>query len=175
MKQHNLPPPGAPPRKRRIAGRAQDDHVVDTYKLRKKLADLTRCPKCGAIYHEGRWQWERGPLPSTAHEELCTACHRINDKYPAGVVTLRYPDLLGHKAEIVALARNLEEAEKSEHPLNRIMAVDEQAEDQLVITTTDIHLPRRIGEAVQRAFHGDLNVHYDQDNYFVRVDWRRDA
>jgi hypothetical protein len=79
----------------------------------------------------------------------------------------------GHKAEIVALARNLEEAEKAEHPLNRIMAIEERAKNQLIITTTDIHLPRRIGEAVERAFHGDLKLHYDQDNYFVRVDWRR--
>jgi len=26
----------------------------------------------------------------------------------------------------------------------------------LVISTTDIHLPRRIGEALKRAFHGEL-------------------
>jgi hypothetical protein len=75
----------------------------------------------------------------------------------------------------VALARNLEASEKDEHPLNRIMAIEERTEDELVITTTDIHLPRRIGEAVQRAFHGDLQLHYDQENYFVRVDWQRDA
>jgi hypothetical protein len=175
MKQHDIPSPGVPPRKRRIAGRAQDDHVIDTYKLRKKLSDPTRCPRCGATYHEGRWQWARGPLPPTAHEEVCTACRRIKDEYPAGVVTLRHPDLARLKAEIVALARNLEASEKDEHPLNRIMAIEERARDELVITTTDIHLPRRIGEAVQRAFHGDLQLHYDQENYFVRVDWQRDA
>jgi hypothetical protein len=26
----------------------------------------------------------------------------------------------------------------------------------VVINTTDIHLPRRIGEAVKRAFHGEI-------------------
>jgi NMD protein affecting ribosome stability and mRNA decay len=173
MKQHDLPPSGT--RGRRTAGRAQDDHVVDTYRRRKKLPEPTRCPNCGAIYHEGRWQWAQSSSPPSVHEETCPACHRIADKYPAGIVTLRDPMLTGHKPEIVALARNLEAAEKGEHALNRIIAIEEPAENELVITTTDIHLPRRIGEAVERAFHGHLKVHYDEGNYFVRVDWRREA
>jgi hypothetical protein len=28
---------------------------------------------------------------------------------------------------------------------------------------------------VHRAFHGELKTHYDKENYFVRVDWRREA
>jgi len=68
------------------------------------------------------------------------------------------------------LARHQEEAEKSEHPLNRIIKIDEDA-DGIVINTTDIHLPRRIGEAVKRAFHGSLNEDFDQGGYFVRVNW----
>ncbi len=172
MKEHRIAPPGAP-RGRRIAGRAQDDHVIDTYKLRRKLPEPTRCPRCGATYQEGRWQWTTLP-PANAHEELCTACHRINDHYPAGVVTLRGPLVREQKAEMLRLARHQEEAEKAEHPLNRIMAVEEEGPETLRIITTDIHLPRRIGEAVHRAFHGDLNMHYDEANYFIRVDWHRD-
>jgi hypothetical protein len=175
MKQHHLPSPGALPRKRRTAGHAQDDHVIDTYKSGRKLSDPTLCPSCGAVYHEGRWQWAKAPLTSPAQEELCPACQRIDDNYPAGIVTLKDPKLPDHKAEIVALARNQEDAEKGEHPLNRIMAIEEPGENQLVITTTDIHLPRRIGEAVERAFHGDLKVNYDEGSYFVRVDWRGHA
>jgi hypothetical protein len=53
------------------------------------------------------------------------------------------------------------------------MAIEEPADDTLVITTTDIHLPRCIGEALHRAFHGDLKLHYDEASYFVRVDWER--
>jgi hypothetical protein len=30
----------------------------------------------------------------------------------------------------------------------------------VVITAMDIHLPRRIGEALKRAFHGHLELHY---------------
>ena len=72
--------------------------------------------------------------------------------------------------DMVHLVRHQEEAEKSEHPLNRIISIDEDAEG-IVINTTDIHLPRRIGEAVKRAFHGTLDEDFDEGGYFVRVNW----
>ena len=77
------------------------------------------------------------------------------------------------EAEIVQLARHQEEAEKAEHPLNRIIAIDEQ-DDGIVITTTDIHLPRRIGEALKRAYRGELKLAYEEDGYFVRANWHQD-
>jgi hypothetical protein len=163
------------PRKRRRFGRAQDDPIIDTYKLRKKLPDPTRCPSCGAVYHDGRWRWPEVTLPSMAHEALCTACHRISDKYPAGIVTIRGPVVRSHKGEVLGLVRNTELAEKSEHCQNRLMAIEEPSDDVIIVTTTDIHLPRRIGEALHRAFHGDLQLHYDEDAYFVRVEWQRDS
>jgi hypothetical protein len=89
---------------------------------------------------------------------------------PAGVVKLH--GALGRQQieEMVRLARHQEEAEKGEHPLNRIISIDEDAEG-IVINTTDIHLPRRIGEAVKRAFHGTLDEDFDEGGYFVRVNW----
>jgi hypothetical protein len=50
---------------------------------------------------------------------------------------------------------------KNEHPLNRIINIDEDAEG-IVINTTDIYVPRRIGEAVKRAFHGSLKEDFDE-------------
>jgi hypothetical protein len=44
-----------------------------------------------------------------------------------------------------------------------------------VINTTDIHLPRRIGEAVKCAFHGEIAAHFEEDGYFVRVNWTATA
>jgi hypothetical protein len=158
-------------RGRRIAGRAQDDHIIDPYMLRRKLPGPTRCPVCGAVYDAGRWQWTDWP-PADAHEELCTACRRIEDKYPAGIVRLKGLSP-ADRSEALSLARHQEEAEKGDHPMNRIMAIEEEEPDWLVITTTDIHLPRRIGEAVRRAFKGDLTIHYDEANYFIRVEWER--
>ena len=68
------------------------------------------------------------------------------------------------------LARHQEDAEKREHPLNRIMAIDEE-DEAIVIKTTDIHLPRRIGAAVKRAFIGRLKEDFDDSGHFVRVNW----
>jgi hypothetical protein len=168
MKQPNLRPRGGAAR-RRTAGHAQEDQILDPYQRQQKLDDDTICSQCGAVYQKGRWQW--GRRPENGHEALCAACRRINDKFPAGVVELRGPLGPQQKDEIVCLARHQEEAEKREHPLNRIISVDEEAQG-ILIHTTDIHLPRRIGAAAKHAFHGTLDEHFEEGGYFVRVDWR---
>ncbi len=147
------------------------EHVHDPYKTRLKLPDPTLCPQCGAVYSNGRWHW--ADRPDQCHEELCQACHRINDEYPAGTVTLSGGFVGRHRDEIIGLARNQEQLEKGEHPLNRIMRIDEQ-DHSIVITTTDIHLPRRIGEALYDAYEGELDFHYEEGAYLIRVAWRRD-
>jgi hypothetical protein len=170
MKQTNLRPHRREAN-RRITGHAQEDHILDPYQPQQKLRDRTVCPQCGAVYQNGRWRW--APRPADGDEALCSACRRINDKFPAGIVTLRGASERQQIEEIVRLARHQEEAEKGEHPLNRIISIDEDAE-VIVINTTDIHLPRRIGEAVKRAFHGTLDEHFDEAGYFVRVNWAAD-
>lgn len=152
-------------------GRAQDRTVTDPYKRAQKPHEPTVCPQCGAVYHAGRWQWSE--RPAGAHEALCQACHRINDDFPAGVLTLSGDFLKLHRDEIMHLVRHQEALEKPEHPFNRIMKISDELE-QIVISTTDLHLPRRIGEALERAFNGELKFHYDEDGYFLRVTWRRD-
>lgn len=158
---------------RRRWGRAQQDAPQDPYKLIKKPHEPTVCPQCGAVYHEGRWHWAE--RPADAHEELCQACHRINDHFPAGVVTLSGPLVALHKDEMLRLARHQEEIEKHDHPMNRIIDIDDGTVDRIVINTTDIHLPRRIVEAQKRAWHGETNFHYDENGYFVRANWHREA
>ncbi len=153
---------------RRIAGRAQQGRILDPLQAQQKLPEPTVCPQCGAIYRHGRWQW--GRKPDEAREIVCPACRRIKDGSPAGSVTLHGGFARQHRAEIVGLVRNEEAAETREHPLNRVIAIAE-ADDGLVVFTTDIHLPRRIGAALKRAFHGEVNLHFDEAEYFVRVDW----
>jgi hypothetical protein len=158
----------APHRHRRRFGRSQDPQIEDPYRQQAKPREATLCPGCGAVFQKGRWRWA-APLAS-AHEALCPACHRI--RMAAGVVTVAGDGAA--KAEIVNLARNLADQEKAEHPLHRIMAIEEPA-GSLVINTTDIHLPRRIGEALHNAYRGDLDFRYDEAGYFIRVEWKRDG
>ncbi len=146
-------------------GRAQQQPREDPYELAGKPPEPALCPQCGASFHEGRWQWASAP---SGAPHLCPACRRINDEQPAGILTLSGTSLESHKAEILNLVRHKEEAEKADHPLNRIIGIEEQ-DGAVVITTTDIHLPRRIGEALKRAFHGRLELHYEEDGYFLRA------
>ncbi len=61
-----------------------------------------------------------------------------------------------------------------EGPLHRIMGIEEQ-DDAIVVRTTEIHLPRRIGEALRHAYHGELDFRYEKEAYFLRVHWTRDG
>lgn len=169
MMQHGIKS-GIPPRQdRRIAER-----IHDPYMTRLKLPDPCVCPECGVLFHNGRWEWPAGAPPAGAEEHTCPACLRVRDRYPAGWVTIKGAFAEQHHDELLHLVRHQEQAEKGEHPMNRIMDIGKEDGD-MVITTTDIHLPRRIGEALQRAYDGELDYHYEEGNYMIRVHWRRDA
>jgi hypothetical protein len=45
--------------------------------------------------------------------------------------------------------------------------------DKTVVTTTELHLARRIGDALHHAYHGELTTQYAPGQYLVRVYWKR--
>ena len=142
----------------------------DTYRSRGKLPEATYCPDCGAVFHKGRWTW--GEAPASAVHQICPACQRTHDRFPAGVVNVGGPFFAAHREEILNLIRNVEGREKGEHPLHRIMAMDE-GEEGVAISTTDTHLPRRLGEALVHAHGGALNFQYPEAEQLIRVTWSR--
>jgi hypothetical protein len=144
--------------------------VHDPYKSKRKLKEPSVCPTCFAVYHDGRWQWRE--RPTGAGEEACPACARTTDHYPAGQVIITGPFSKEHRGELLNLAWNLEKKAKAEHPLDRIMGIEER-EDTVIVETTDIHLPRAIGEALQRAYEGELSYHYNEEEYYLEVNWKR--
>lgn len=150
--------------------RTIEETVHDPYQLRHKPPGTAVCPDCGAVYAAGRWA--RAPRPEGAVEHRCPACQRIEDRFPAGYVTLSGPFFHAHREEILRLVRNEEARESGEHPLKRIMAIEEDA-DSVVITTTDLHLARRIGTAVHHACQGEMEMKYSPDQYLIRVHWTR--
>lgn len=144
--------------------------VHDSYKLGRKLAEPTRCPDCGAFFHKGRWTWDAAA--AGAHEHRCPACSRTHDSFPAGYVSLSGDFLQLHRDEILSLVKKCETSEKTEHPLERIMAI--AADDGgLEVTTTGTHLAREIAERVHRAYKGDLKFSYNRDDNLLRAAWRR--
>jgi NMD protein affecting ribosome stability and mRNA decay len=144
--------------------------VHDSYKAKAKPPEPTRCPECGAVFHKGRWTW--GAAPAGAYEQKCPACHRIHDKFPAGYVSLKGNFLREHRDQILNLLRNREAKEKTEHPLERIMAIEDTAEG-ILVTTTDTHLARDFAEALFDAWKGDLEFHYNKEENLLRATWSR--
>jgi NMD protein affecting ribosome stability and mRNA decay len=143
---------------------------ADSYKPNQKFSGSTCCPQCGAIFHKGRWIWSSAePAMKRA---LCPACRRINDQFPAGYVTLRGEYLQKQREQILAIARRCEQNEKSEHPLQRIMSIEDTA-DGVLITTTDAHLARNIAEQIHDACKGSLSLRYADDNNLLRATWTR--
>ena len=152
----------------RHGARILDAFRHDPYEPRGKLPP-TRCGACGAVFRSGRWTWGD---EANAGLGTCPACRRIADRMPAGRVSLAGPYVAAHRDELVRIVRHEGERERAEHPMNRLMGV-EVRDDAIEVTTTDIHLPRRIGTALERAHDGELTIGFSEDAYEIRVSWRR--
>jgi len=146
------------------------ESVMDSYKAKGKLSEPTVCQDCGAVFQAGRWQWL--PKPGNAHQTSCPACHRVRDHFPAGYVIMGGEFFTKHEREIMQLIQHREAQEKTEHPMQRIMAI-EKSKLGTVVTTTDIHLARGIGEALHHAYRGELEFRYNPDQNLLRVNWIR--
>ena len=145
-------------------------NLDDPYRSAAKPPEPTECPECHAVFTEGRWTWEKAD--GDAHEQLCPACQRIHDKFPAGYVTIKGSFFDEHKDEIVNLIEGHEKKEKAERPLQRIIAIDEKR-DGIEVTTTDSHLARGIAEALHSAYKGELKLRYSRDENLLRAVWKR--
>ena len=146
------------------------ERVHDTYRSREKARNGARCSECGASYLNGRWTWTEAD--ADVLETTCPACLRIADKYPAGYIEMRGRFFKEHREEIVNLVRNVEKQERGERPLERIMNIKKQ-QDLTLVTTTGIHIARRIGEALNRSYQGNFSLRYEDDDQRVRVSWER--
>ena len=142
----------------------------DPYRERGKCPEPTRCTQCGAVFAGGRWTWQT--IEGQAHETICPACRRIADNYPAGYVELNGQFFEEHHEEISNLVLNEEGREKSERPLERIITIKDD-NDHALVTTTGVHIARRIGEALARAYGGELSFQYADGERSIRVFWQR--
>ena len=148
-----------------------DEHYdTDPYRAAARPPEPTVCPECKAVFVEGRWAWEK--KPADAYQQLCPACQRIQDKFPAGYVTIKGEFIANHRDEIVALIQKHEQREKAQRPLQRIMGID-QKRDGLEVTTTDSQLARGIAEALHTTYKGDLKMRYSRDENLLRATWTR--
>jgi hypothetical protein len=142
-------------------------------RAKSKLREIAGCPACGASYREGRWTWRRAPNDSYAR--ACPACERIASRYPAGVLRAAGAFAAANRNDLIALLRGVEERERAEHPLKRVLSI-ERTKNGFAAETTDGKLAQTLGRALHKVYAGRL-VHpattADQ-NTLVRVRWIRD-
>lgn len=143
----------------------------DVYREKGSWPEPTLCTECGALYMKGRWSWKK-PSHGEVHETACPACRRIADNFPAGYVEIKGAFFVKHSDEILNLVHNVEKEEKRLHPLERIIEVV-GGDDLTLITTTGVHVARRIGQALSRAYQGTLAFQYGKAEKRIRVYWRR--
>ena len=128
------------------------------------------CSNCGAVYHQDRWTWDARAEDS--FETLCPACLRVRDRVPAAILTIRGDCLTEHKNEIMRLIRNKIQKVGKQHPLKRIMDMEDDG-TEAVFTFTDEQMTREIGDALHKAFDGVLDFQYSNDDSMLRVVWQR--
>ena len=141
---------------------------------REKYADDTLCPECGAVFVKGRWKWAKPLRKDDVSSMPCPACQQIKDDYAGGVLTLSGSFLTAHREDILNRVRNVEEAEKKDHPLQRIMAIVDKGEDVEVRTTSE-HLVARMAKALKSDFNGELELSFLREENFARARWRRNS
>lgn len=169
MGKHSGPSHSGNPPGRRIDHHTQREAhkpSQDAYHHERKGAKAFVCTECGVACHAGAWSW-KGPPLTDVESGLCPACKRIRDDYPAGVIELR--GLVGsEREEVLASIRHQEEAEKGEHPLERIMRVREDGA-AIVVTTTGVHLGRAIAGALGRRYKNQVRVDYPPGENRIHV------
>jgi NMD protein affecting ribosome stability and mRNA decay len=142
----------------------------DPYRNTQKLQEPTVCSECGALFASGRWCWQTMP-DNTVNQTLCPACQRITDNYPAGFIELGGDFFWEHYDEIINLVINTEEMEQNQHPLERIIKITKR-DGKTLITTTGLHIARRIGDAIYNSYQGCLEYNYAA-KHLIRVNWQR--
>lgn len=142
----------------------------DSYREREKWPEPTLCSNCNALFVNGRWCWKEPP--AKANTATCPACQRVSDNYPAGYIELKGDFYSSRRGEILNLVNNVEKQEKDYHPLERIMSILDE-NNHTMITTTGVHIARRIGEALSQSYKGDYAFQYADDEKRIRVYWER--
>ncbi len=151
----------------------------DPYINEESPPENTVCKQCGSVYTADRW-YLKGQVPvekvfrPVVGTTVCPACKKQGDRVAGGIVTLRGGFLTDHSEEILNLIRNETVKAQTANPLERIMDMQSTA-DELVITTTNEKLAQRIGRAIHKAYSGEIDYQFGEDNKQARVNWHREA
>ena len=163
------------PRQRAVSEVYRKDmrfRVDNSYRRRAKYPSDTKCPQCGLLFQSGVWQWKPVDPSHPLRWKLCPACLQIRDRYAGGVLRLSGSFVGRRSEEILRRIRNLEKRALAEHPLERIMSIEESKGEVRLLATAE-HLVVCIGKSLRRDFGGELEIKYAPDEKFADVRWSK--
>jgi hypothetical protein len=73
----------------------------------------------------------------------------------------------------VRLLKNEADRAAADNPLGKIMSC-ETGDTGLNVTTTTEHLAERLGQALEKAYGGNVRYDFSHENKLARVYWNRD-
>ncbi len=151
--------------------------LQDPYLSKVDYKDPNICPKCGAVYHNKHWEFDKELIHDTKLEgdygkKKCPACRKIEDNYPMGLVFIQGNFILEHKNTILNTIKSEEKRAMEKNPLERIITIEKKAADKYIVKTTTDTLAHRIGNILHKSFKGKLDYKFSDDK-FLRAFWSR--
>jgi len=144
------------------------DKSFNEAKHRQRFSEPTTCKICHASYVKGRWSWKESP--PEAEKVVCPACEKIEGDVACGEINIQgsFTDIM--RRDVTNLIKNVEGCEIDEHPLERVISVDDNG-DEILVKTTGRHLAQRIARALFKAYKGHLSYSYDRTHEKVEIRW----
>lgn len=158
------------------------DHEAGRHRPPRAPSEPRVCRTCGAVYRKRRWVTadEAGPVPPRAADGTpaavvtCPACRKIAAKVPNGFVYFGGTFAQAHREEIVRLVQAEARRAAVDNPTAQLIAWERTDDGRLAVSTTTEHLAERLGQAVAKAYDGDVRYDFSHENKFARVHWHRD-
>jgi hypothetical protein len=144
----------------------------DEFEATVKFSEPAMCAECGNIFERGRWTNNKMYPTKDVFQTKCPACQRRDGHRPAGEVKLKGPFVHEHYDEILGRVRRIERKERATHPVEQIMSITDEP-DFTGISTSGIHLARRIGDALRHSYKGELAYSYGKGEKSIQVTWER--
>jgi len=158
------------------------DHDKGEHRTRRAPVEPARCAVCGAVYSERRWR-AAGATKTAADKHkhwhppalvVCPGCKKKQEGPPAGFVYVSGDFLTSHQEEIKRLLETEAGRAVVDNPLAQIMGGETDESGRFVVTTTTEHLAKRLGQALEKAYGGEIRYDFSHENKLARVYWRRD-
>lgn len=92
---------------------------------------------------------------------------------PAAYVTIKGKFARRHRSELHTFVSRMSPRAGAKPSPHQIIAIQEKPR-KLMIATGSVHMARKIAEALQQKFHGELRHEFCKADSLLKIRWRRD-